>query len=62
MGFMVYLIITLISMFFITSAGAVTSGFLQFISDNQFGIWNHVILFWSAVFFRLASMIHWIAN
>ena len=43
-----YLIITLISMFFITSAvGAVTSGFLQnlFNTTEQLGIWNHIILF-----------------
>ena len=42
-----YLIITLISMFFITSAvGAVTSGFLQnLFSTTEIGIWNHLILF-----------------
>ena len=42
-----YLIITLISMFFITSAvGAVTSGFLQnLFNTTEIGIWNHIILF-----------------
>ena len=42
-----YLIITLISMFFITSAvGAVTSGFLQnLFQTTGYGIWNHIILF-----------------
>ena len=42
-----YLLITLISMFFITSAvGAVTSGFLQNLFDTTgLGIWNHIILF-----------------
>ena len=42
-----YLIITLISMFFITSAvGAVTSGFLQnLFKTTEIGIWNHIILF-----------------
>ena len=42
-----YLIITLISMFFITSAvGAVTSGFLQnLFNTTEMGIWNHFILF-----------------
>ena len=42
-----YLVITLISMFFITSAvGAVTSGFLQnLFSTTEIGIWNHIILF-----------------
>ena len=42
-----YLLITLISMFFITSAvGAVTSGFLQNLFDTtSLGIWNHIILF-----------------
>ena len=42
-----YLIITLISMFFITSAvGAVTSGFLQnLFKTTELGIWNHIVLF-----------------
>jgi Mn2+/Fe2+ NRAMP family transporter len=42
-----YLIITLISMFFITSAvGAVTSGFLQnLFNTTELGIWNHIVLF-----------------
>ena len=42
-----YLIITLISMFFITSAvGAVTSGFLQnLFNTTEIGIWNHIVLF-----------------
>ena len=42
-----YLVITLISMFFITSAvGAVTSGFLQnLLQTTEMGIWNHIILF-----------------
>ena len=42
-----YLIITLTSMFFITSAvGAVTSGFLQnLFQTTELGIWNHLILF-----------------
>ena len=41
-----YLIITLISMFFITSAvGAVTSGFLQnLFKTTELGIWNHIVL------------------
>ena len=42
-----YLLITLISMFFITSAvGAVTAGFLQnLFQTSELGILNHVILF-----------------
>ena len=42
-----YLIITLISMFFITSAvGAVTAGFLQnLFQTTHLGLWNHLILF-----------------
>ena len=42
-----YLIITLISMFFITSAvAAVTSGFLQnLFQTTKLGLWNHIILF-----------------
>ncbi|MBT6777207.1 divalent metal cation transporter [bacterium] len=42
-----YLIITLISMFFITSAvGAVTAGFLQnLFQTDHYGLWNHLILF-----------------
>ncbi len=43
----IYLIITLISMFFISSAvGAVTAGFLQnLFKTSQFGIFNHIFLF-----------------
>ena len=43
----IYLIITLISMFFISSAvGAVTAGFLQnLFYTSQFGIINHIIIF-----------------
>ena len=42
-----YLVITLISMFFITSAvGAVTAGFLQnLFQTDQLGLWNHLMLF-----------------
>ena len=42
-----YLIITMISMFFITAAvGAVTSGFLQnLLRTNSIGVWNQLILF-----------------
>ena len=42
-----YLMITLISMFFITSAvSAVTSGFLQnLFQTTELGLWNHIILF-----------------
>ena len=42
-----YLIITLTSMFFITSAvGAVTAGFLQnLFQTDHYGLWNHLILF-----------------
>ena len=42
-----YLIVTLISMFFITSAvGAVTAGFLQnLLKTDYLGLWNHLILF-----------------
>ena len=42
-----YLIITLISMFFITSAvGAVTAGFLQnLFQTTSIGLWNHFVLF-----------------
>ena len=42
-----YLIITLISMFFITSAvGAVTAGFLQnLFQTTNLGLWNHFTLF-----------------
>ena len=42
-----YLIITLISMFFITSAvGAVTAGFLQnLFQTTSIGLWNHFGLF-----------------
>ena len=43
----IYLIITLVSMFFISSAvGAVTAGFLQnLFHTSQFGIINHIIIF-----------------
>ena len=43
----IYLIITLVSMFFISSAvGAVTAGFLQnLFHTSQFGILNHIIIF-----------------
>ena len=42
-----YLIVTLISMFFITSAvGAVTAGFLQnLLKTDYLGLWNHLVLF-----------------
>tara|TARA_Y100001970_G_scaffold284446_1_gene401834 strand:- start:772 stop:2010 length:1239 start_codon:yes stop_codon:yes gene_type:complete len=42
-----YLIITIISMFFITAAvGAVTSGFLQnLLGTTNLGIWNQLVLF-----------------
>ena len=47
LGLWTYLITTLTSMFFITSAvGAVTSGFLQnLFQTTELGIWNHLILF-----------------
>ena len=43
----IYLVITLVSMFFISSAvGAVTAGFLQnLFHTSQFGILNHIIIF-----------------
>ena len=43
----IYLVITLVSMFFISSAvGAVTAGFLQNLFHTfQFGILNHIIIF-----------------
>ena len=43
----IYLVITLVSMFFISSAvGAVTAGFLQnLFHTSQFGIINHIIIF-----------------
>ena len=42
-----YLIITIASMFFITSAvGAVTTGFLQnLLKKNEYGYWNHILIF-----------------
>ncbi len=42
-----YLIITIASMFFITSAvGAVTTGFLQnLLKTNEYGYWNHILIF-----------------
>ena len=47
MGLWSYLLITLISMFFITSAvGAVTAGFLQnLFQTSELGILNHLALF-----------------